>query len=146
MRDSKTTITLRKVRCFNAWNFAVGEGVPKTRHATRPYITYEKSDGWLSAAWVIVLPGFRTDTEENEGDKRASGWDRANRRFRASRENRAAALEEAKAWASTRYGIKEWARTPYGTWMDAFFVKERLAFLLDLASRTPDKVTETKPL
>jgi hypothetical protein len=40
-----------------------------------------------------------------------------------------AALEAAKAWASEKYGIKEWARTPYGSWMDAGFVKRRMAEL-----------------
>jgi hypothetical protein len=44
-------------------------------------------------------------------------------------ERKAAALKVAQDWATKHYGIKEWARTPLGDWMDAKFVKERMAEL-----------------
>lgn len=36
------------------------------------------------------------------------------------------ALDEIMAWASKKYGIKKWAKTPYGSWMDEAFVKRRI--------------------
>lgn len=44
-------------------------------------------------------------------------------------EGKQKALEAAQVWASEKYKIKQWARTPYGSWMDAGFVKKRIAYL-----------------
>lgn len=39
------------------------------------------------------------------------------------------ALAAAKVWAMSNYQVYSWAKTPYGSWMDAVFVKTRLAEL-----------------
>lgn len=36
---------------------------------------------------------------------------------------RSHAFDEAKAWASGKYGIKEWRRDPFGGWQDAEVLK-----------------------
>lgn len=45
------------------------------------------------------------------------------------RKDMASEFETAKQWAGESYCITEWARTPFGSWMDAAFVAYRLAEL-----------------
>lgn len=40
------------------------------------------------------------------------------------------ARDSAMKWAGERFGISEWARTPFGTWMEASFVKQRIEKLI----------------
>lgn len=42
----------------------------------------------------------------------------------------------AQVWATERYGVKEWARTPFGGYGDAVFVRARLKELRALAKRS----------
>ncbi len=51
------------------------------------------------------------------------------------RERKQVVLEELMKWAGDRYGIKEWAKTPYGSYMDAEFVKRRIAELKDQSKK-----------
>jgi hypothetical protein len=114
---SKLTEQLRSVGIVNPWQFA-GRG--------NVYIDYTPANngrGGRSARWQVTRPGFRTDPNGawyNNGHKTFWVYSRADKEPK---------LFEAKAWASERYGIKEWARTPFGSWMDAEFVKKRLAEL-----------------
>lgn len=118
---SKLTEQLREVGICNPHNFA-GHG--------NVYIDYHPNDygrGGRGARWVVARPGFKAYAE-------APWYDYGCKTFLVSgsgshTENKARKLEEAKQWASEKYGIKEWAKTPFGTWMDANFVKTRLAEL-----------------
>lgn len=117
---NKLTQELREYHCFNAHNFA-GHGNVFIEYHVQP----SGRIGWTSApsGWVVVRPGYRTDPE--------AGWLwNHNKPFTTSYyPSRAAALEAAKARAGKRYGITEWERTPYGTWMVKGFSKQRIAEL-----------------
>jgi hypothetical protein len=113
---SKLTDQLATVGIHNAHNFA-GKG--NVFIAYQPYDSIRR----LVSGWKIARPGFQIDPE-------TARYDHGCKTFvvfgRADKDEK---FEEAKAWASAKYGIKEWARTPFGSWMDAEFVKRRLAEL-----------------
>lgn len=88
------------------------------------YVSFRPAPGGRyigSSQWMVHRPGFQTDPSGHF----LNNYDMA---FRG-RKNEFQVLEVAKAWASAKYGIKEWARTPFGSWMDAEFVKRRMAEL-----------------
>lgn len=62
-----------------------------------------------SAKWAVYGIGFKTNPK--------SHWsDCGNMVFIGKM--RSPALDEAKAWASKQFGIKEWERDPFGNWQD----------------------------
>lgn len=116
-RSSKLVETLRTVGVFNEYNFA-GHGNVFIR-----YRSAAQSSAGQTAAWQVIRPGFKTDISAHwtdHGNKTFDVW---------GRDDKATQFEAAKAWAAERYGITEWARTPFGTWMDAGFVIHRLVEL-----------------
>lgn len=121
---SKIKDKLGEVKVHNAHNFA-GHG--------NVYIAYSPNEyGRIMrpARWQVVRPGFKTDPDGhwmNYGHKTFLLVNAGE----THKEKKEIALEEAKAWASERYGITEWAKTPFGDWMDADFVKARLKELLE---------------
>ena len=116
---SKLTEQLRSLGIYNPHIFA-GIG-----NVLIHYTPADNGRGGSAAKWVVARPGFATDPK-------ASWYDYGNKTFVViGRENKNVKLDEAKRWASAKYGIKDWARTPYGSWMDAGFVKKRLAELTD---------------
>lgn len=89
----------------------------------RVFVSYGPGDKWFSPRWQVVRPGFKTDPDahwKDNGHKTFYVW---------RRDEKAAQLEAAKAWAGEKYGITEWARSPFGGWGDAAFVKARTAEL-----------------
>lgn len=107
---SKLTDSFRAVGVFNPYEF-YGRG--------RVYLDFRPahSRACVSSAWVVHCPGFKTDPGahwQDNGNKTFLG------RFRGE------ALADAQAWASERYGIKAWARDPYGGYGDAEFVAARV--------------------
>lgn len=124
---SRFTDQLRTIRIFNAHNFAGNGNV---------YISYTpRGDGrsMHSPEWGIYRPGYQTDPG-------APWYDYGNKKFllfthgATHAERKAAALALAKGWASQKYGITNWAKTPFGDWMEAEFVKNRTAALKRLLS------------
>lgn len=114
---SKFTESIRYIGVFNAHGFA-GHG--------NPFITYCPSTTGLGsryAQWAVIRPGYKTDPDGH--------WmDYGNKVFPvACTAAKELQLDAAKEWAAARYGIKEWAKTPYGSWMDAGFVKRRVSEL-----------------
>ena len=114
---------LRERRVFNAHNFAEHGEV---------YIGYDPGDRWQGARVQVVRPGFKTDS-----NPKAHWQDRGHKTFDlfgipgdTKAQQRDAAIEKAKEWAGQRYGITEWAKTPFDTWMDKGYVERRLAELL----------------
>ena len=118
---SKLTEQYKTLGIHNPHNFA-GHG--------NVFIDYTpNARGRMSrvANWRVYRPGFKTDPDAHwmdNGNKRFSVWGRG-----THSEVKAQKLQEAKDWASAKYGIKEWAKTPFGSWMDAEFVKARIAEL-----------------
>ena len=110
---SKFTEQMRKVGVHNSNAFA-GKG--------NVYISYNSgnSRACQPSRWQVHRPGFKTDST-------AHWMDYGSKSFLGRKQS--GAFDEAKEWASERYGIKEWARTPFGDWMDAEFVKTRVAEL-----------------
>lgn len=114
---SKFIERLRDVHMFNAYDFA--------RDSGRVFICYTPQDTGRSghgASWGVHRIGYQTDPNGpwyHYGDKH----------FAVFMDTRAGALTKAQGWAGKKYGISEWARTPFGSWMDAGFVKSRLAEL-----------------
>ena len=111
---SKLTDAFRTIRIFNEYNFADDQ----------PYVSYTPNGDSRSmqvSQWSIIKGEERTD------DNLSAPWyDYGRKTFVVmGREDKATKLEAAKAYASEKYGIKEWAKTPYGSWMDAEFVKAR---------------------
>lgn len=91
---------------YNTFRFAGAHNV---------WIDYVAATGGLSAMyayWGVVQPRLKTETFTVTG-----------------RERKAPQLQAAKEWASARYGVAEWVKTPYGTWMDAAVYAARLAEL-----------------
>lgn len=116
---SKLVEAYREIGVYNPHSFA-GHG--------NVFIHYSPNEvGRISrpAVWRVYRVGFKTDPG-------AFWMDNGSKAFQLYRydgthaERKIACLEEAKTWASERYGITEWARTPFGSWMDAAFVKERM--------------------
>lgn len=98
---SKLTDAFEKIHIINAYDFAKG----------KPFITYQAYQQWSHTN------GWNVSWAEN------GRWRSQN--FNTFSRTRAEALELAKAWATSQFGIEEWAQTPYRSWMDAEFVKAR---------------------
>lgn len=113
---SKFTDSLRGIDIYNPWSFA--------EHG-QPFISYHAQTNrrsCLLSKWVVSRRGFKTDPS-------GPWYDHGDKSFVACRADKEDRLNEAKAWASERYGIKEWAKTPFGSWMDADYVKRRVSEL-----------------
>ena len=83
---------------------------------TKRYVSYRPAEygrASNSAAWQVVHIGYLTDPKGH--------WrDNGHKTFTVyRREEKEAKLKEAIAWASKRYGIKEWERDPWGDWHPA---------------------------
>lgn len=101
---------LRELRIFsphNACTFAAEHG------GTGVYLNYraqQNGRAFVSAAWQVIRPGYKTDP--------GSHWqDHGHKTFLRS----TTAEQDAKAWAEERYGITEWAKIPgiRGAWFPA---------------------------
>lgn len=117
---SKLTDQLREIRIFNDHGFFNDGG-------TQVYISYspaERGRAYKSACWQVhrFVNGREVQTDPD------GHWrDYGRKTFSAyRREDKAPALERAQAWCAERYGITEWARSPFGGYGDAEFVKARL--------------------
>ncbi|KKN09665.1 hypothetical protein LCGC14_1044360 [marine sediment metagenome] len=114
MRESKATRLLRTVRIFNDYDF----------FGQQPYI-YRRPRGigldLTVSAWMATRRGVSLDDAwYNYGDRPFTYL---------GREAVAPALAVAKEWAGKRFGITAWARSPFGGWGYADFVKTRMAEL-----------------
>jgi hypothetical protein len=118
---SKLTETLRTVGVFN----------PAIFNGRQPYIWVHAYTGRGSYghAWVVTKRG------EDISDPKANWHEKPNRWFgypggRKTGPDSLLALDEAKAWASERFGVEKWAKDPYGCSAPAAFVAGRTAYLL----------------
>lgn len=100
-----------------------------------PFIYYRKADArahasassYVSAAWVVVSPGYRTDPD-------GSYRDGFNKTFilpmKSTTIMRNARLRDAQAWVTERYGVDDWVKTPFGGWTSRKHLDARLRELL----------------
>lgn len=115
---SKLTESFATVGIHNGWLYAKGNVM----------ISYTPAQGpgaWRMPAKWEVSGGTYVGALTSQPRWRTYGT----KSWSVSAAAKAWGLEQAKAWASERYGIKEWAKTPYGDWMDAEFVAKRTAEL-----------------
>lgn len=110
---SKVIDLLSKVGVYNDYDFAEAGTT-----AGEVYVMYCPWDGMGVGCSVtrICLKNGHTDPD-------GPWYNRGNKTFTGKRK---VSLPEALEWATTRYGISEWKRTPFGSYMDAGFVKSRL--------------------
>lgn len=93
------------------------------------FIWRRAGDSWTTPAFLVHRVGYKTDAS-------AHFQDHGNKSFIImNREDVQSALSDAQKWAGKRYGIEEWAKNPFGDWMDAEFIKKRTAELLELSKK-----------
>ena len=110
---SKLTEKFREKRVYNPYEF-YGE--------LEPYIVYHPSRPFHSANWAVIKRGVNMGRAwYDDGCRTFRGFGMPGEGTR-----RARALLEAQAWASEKFGIKEWARDPFGSYGEAEFVKRRI--------------------
>lgn len=75
------------------------------------------------SAWQVLVPGRRTDPDGTYVD----GF---NKTFLVSDPGALSAPERAKQWATEVYGVRDWVKTPYGSWTSKAHLDARLRELL----------------
>lgn len=112
---SKLTDSYRTVGVFNPHNFANGT----------VFITYDsiRGRGHNFQGWKVHKAGLDLGTHWTDHNSRCFDTFPHEGPFAF---RKVAALAAAKAWASERFGVKEWARTPYGSYGPADFVAARI--------------------
>lgn len=135
---SKFTNELQEALIHNSHEF-FGKG--------NVYISYMPADngrGGRSAYWYVARPGYETNPDSHwrdYGNKVFLVWGGGKQ---THKEAKASTLEEAQKWVEEKYGIKEWARDPFGAYGEATFVKARTkalkAKIKNLPFRTGDSV------
>jgi hypothetical protein len=106
---TKTEEKLRTVGIYNAHG-VLTKYAEATGAAVPPAITYQTQElgrMFRCASWRVIRPGFETDPN-------AHWQDHKQKTFAAvyPQTDKAPKLEEAKAWATARYGITEWVTIP----------------------------------
>lgn len=102
---SKKQEAFRAIRVFNSHEVCdLGGGTI--------YLSYHPRDerGCSPAKWLVNGINHSPDPKSHWADYGSKSF---------IGKMRSPAFGEAKAWASEKYGIKEWARDPFGGWQDA---------------------------
>ena len=123
---SKLTEAYRTVGVFNAYEFARDKG--------RIWIGYTPNDygrAGRSACWHVYGRDIQTDPKAHWQDNGSKWFGFLGAKGRNHSERKRSVLLLAQKWASEKYGIKKWARTPFGDWMEAEFVRSRVAELAE---------------
>jgi hypothetical protein len=117
---SKLTNQLNARGLHNSWEF----------FQDQPYIGFRATQGYrdvIPSGWHVNKRGqILSDAWYDNGAKSFSCCGVASRKT---------ALIEAQIWASEKFGIKEWARDPFGGYGDAKFIKQRIVKLLALPEK-----------
>lgn len=90
-----------------------------------PYVAFRNGfkKKTVTSAWQVLVPGRRTDPD-------GSYQDGFNKTFLVSDPGVVVAPERAKQWASERYDIHDWVKTPFGAWTSKAHLDARLVELL----------------
>jgi len=113
---SKLTDKLNAKGIFNDYGFFGDE----------PYIWYRPnhSRACISSGWMVTKKGFRlSDAWYDHGDKSFMNW---------GRKDKAEKFAEAVAYIQSKFGVGEVARSPFGGYGDAEYIKSRIKELLDV--------------
>lgn len=98
---------LRAMGIFNEHDLAKRDG------GSNLYVCYRAQDngrGGHSSGWLVIRVGHKTDPEGHWGEygnKYFLTWGRHDKEEKRL---------EAIAWATARYGIQEWERSPFGSY------------------------------
>jgi hypothetical protein len=117
---SKLTEKLRTVNIHNEYEF----------FGLQPYITYHAGDngrGGQPARWMVFKRGV---------DLGHAWYDNGGRSF-LRWGNRAEALAKAQAFVTEKFSIMEFARSPFGSYGSAEFVRSRIKELVQKADSLP---------
>lgn len=120
---SKFTEQLREVGVCNPYQFA-GKGVVFVHYASNEYGRITRG-----ARWIVCRPGYQTDPDAHWMDHGCKVFTTFGAKGDSHKEKKESAFHAAIEWVTNRYGIGIWKRTPFGSWMDAEFVKTRIAEL-----------------
>ena len=116
---SKFTEQLRKIGIVNMYDFMT-DGMVCVRYE-KP--VHGRRGMAVAHGWCVYRRGFKTDPDAiwfRHGNKYFVNY--------GSHDKEEKRLEAFK-WAEEKYGITEWTKTPFGDYMDAEFVKSRIAEL-----------------
>ena len=108
---SKLTETLREKKVYNEYEF----------YGTQPYISYYPAHSVIPAHWSVCKQGLNL----------GRAWYDHNARTFSTRGNRKQSLIEAQAWESETFGVKTWARDPFGSYGEVEFIKQRIKQILE---------------
>jgi hypothetical protein len=87
-----------------------------------PFVYYRAGIGGrapLTAAWQVIRAKHQTDTAAYWRDQYAKTFNVYPRHGTTPAAEKEAMRLQAIEWASTRYHIESWARTPFGSYMPA---------------------------
>lgn len=103
---SKIREAFKAIHITNSWNICESGG----GKVFLDYHTGGSGRGSMPSKWVVIGIRFQTDPKAHWTDNGCKAF---------SGRMRSPALDEAKKWASERFGIAEWVRDPFGGWQDA---------------------------
>lgn len=90
------------------------------------FIEYWAHGPYRAASWRVYKPGFRIRQESVHTPSTRY------RQFLVfNRAGKAISLEEAQQWAAEEFGIAEWAKTPFGSYMDKEVLEKRMVELFE---------------
>jgi hypothetical protein len=118
---SKLTDKLRERGVFNPHNF----------YGPQPYIGQRVKGGSrdvVPSSWQVHKAGLSLSTAWYDYGAKSFSYSGV-----ASRKE---ALAEAIAWASERFGIKNWAKDPFGSYGDAEYIRNRIKELTSVSNQT----------
>ncbi len=121
---SKLTDALRDCRVFNDHEFFNEKG--------QVWVAYNAADGGRggrAAHATVYRRGYKTHPDGHWRDYGNKTFSSYSERRPEGTSPKAHCIALAQAWAAERYGVTEWARSPFGGYGDAAFVKARLAAL-----------------
>lgn len=136
---SKFTDELQDVNVVNAHNFYVTMGV-----VFISFMPGSTGRFYQSAKWCVFCQGHETDPDAHFMDHKTKTFS-VSRYFEKGslKEIRANKLAEAKAWAEKRYGVKSWAKDPFGSWGEETYVKARTKALKAKIKAAPFRTGDT---
>jgi hypothetical protein len=106
---SKAQNELReRLNICNPWNYCEAGG----GYVYIDYNAATKGRGGRSAHIQVIATHGHTDVH-------AAWYDYGRKTWTCSQLTRAERLDEAKAWATEKYGITDWIKDPFGGWQDA---------------------------
>lgn len=126
---SKVLEAMRERLVFNQYEF----------YKSQPYIWYQArgdSRSMTVQGWMVTKRGEKLATHWKDNDSKhfyleLPAYDPSKYTQRQRTEiAKDGALKAARAWASERFGVKEWAKDPFGSYGPAEFVAARLKEIL----------------